>query len=118
MFFFFYVRAGSLEGGAVDDLDIDGELAALVGQDEDTDAAAASVEGTRDLLPQTRLVQDWEAGWTFQACKDEAEMRSYNPADFEVFAVTYSDCDEPWIMCRHKEVESPTKDEMIQVCSA
>lgn len=60
--FFFYVRAGSLEGGAVDDLDIDGELAALVGQDEDTDAAAASVEGTRDLLPQTRLVQDREAG--------------------------------------------------------
>ena len=62
-------------------------------------------------------VQDWEAGWTFQACKDEAEMRSYNPADFEVFEVSYSDCEEPWVMCRHREVQSPTKDEMIQVRS-
>ena len=45
----------------MDDLDVDSELAALVGQDEHTDAAAARVEGTRDLLPQTGLVQDGQA---------------------------------------------------------
>lgn len=51
----------SLQGRAVDDLDVDGELAALVGEDQDADAAAAGVEGPGDLLPQVGLVEDGEA---------------------------------------------------------
>lgn len=44
----------------MDNLDVDGELAALVREDEDANAAAASVEGTVDLLPEVGLVEDTE----------------------------------------------------------
>ena len=71
------------------------------------------------VMPLTEAtVRDWDAGWTFKSCKEEGDMRGLNAADFEVFEVSYSDCDEPWVMCRHKDVESPTKDEMVQVCPA
>ena len=73
-------------------------------------------DGLLPVMASTEAtVQDWEAGWIFQSCKDEAEMRGYSASDFEVFDVSYSDCEEPWTMCRHREVNSPSKDEMIEV---
>lgn len=49
---------GSLQSATVDDLEVDGELAALVGDDEHAHAAAAVVEGLRQAGEQAALVQD------------------------------------------------------------
>lgn len=45
----------------MDDLDVDGELAAVVGKDKDTDAATACVESPGNLLPKVALVEDRQA---------------------------------------------------------
>lgn len=75
-------------------------------------------EGLSAVLGSTESTNDnWEAGWIFESCKTEAEQRGLSASDMEVFNVHYSDCGEPWIMCRHKDVTSPTKEEMIDVCS-
>lgn len=47
-----------LEAGAVDDLHVDRHLATVVGNDEDTDAAAAGLEGLLETAPQAALVND------------------------------------------------------------
>ncbi|RYP64117.1 hypothetical protein DL770_009251 [Monosporascus sp. CRB-9-2] len=58
--------------------------------------------------------ENWGAGWIYESCKSEAQMRGYNPNDIEIFNVFYEDCNEPWIMCRHRGVSSPTKAEMVE----
>lgn len=30
-------------------------------------------------------------------------MELLSPYDMQVFNVTYTDCDEPWVFCRHRE---------------
>lgn len=42
----------------MDDLHVDGHLAAVVGDDQDTDAAAAGLEGLLETVPQAALVND------------------------------------------------------------
>lgn len=73
-------------------------------------------EGLTPYMPaQGAVVSVWDAGWIYESCKSEAEMRGLSPNDIEVFDVLYGDCDEPWVMCRHKAVTSPTRDEMIGI---
>ncbi len=45
----------------MDDLDVDGELAAVVAEDEHANATASGAEGPVDLLPEVGLVEDSEA---------------------------------------------------------
>ncbi|KAJ1323990.1 hypothetical protein MN608_10049 [Microdochium nivale] len=54
-------------------------------------------------MPPTQSHWDqWGAGWIFADCANFARERGQNPADYEVFNVHYTDCSEPWIMCRHR----------------
>src|SRR5690349_10766055 len=47
-----------LEARAVDDLHVDGHLAAVVGDDQDTDAAATRLESLLQTAPEAALVDD------------------------------------------------------------
>lgn len=49
-----------LEAGTVDDLHVDGHLATVVGDDEDTDGAAARLESLLETVPEGALVDDGE----------------------------------------------------------
>lgn len=39
-------------------------------------------------------------------CKAVSEKENYSPYDIEVYDVTYSDCSDKYILCRHNQ--SPT----------
>lgn len=54
-------RETCLQARAVDNLHVNGELAALVVQDEDADAAAAGLESIGQTRPQVGLVNDRQA---------------------------------------------------------
>ncbi|KAL4886637.1 hypothetical protein BJY04DRAFT_178054 [Aspergillus karnatakaensis] len=57
--------------------------------------------------------EQWEFGWLPARCHDVAESwENQDPYDMEVFNVTYEDCAQPWVMCRHKEAQL-TLDQMI-----
>lgn len=51
-----------LQTGAVDDLDVDGELAAGVVEDKDADGATAGLEGAVEAGPEVGLVNDGQVG--------------------------------------------------------
>ena len=53
--------ARRLEARAVHDLEVDGELAAVVVEDLDADAAAAGLKGARETSPEVGLVNDGQA---------------------------------------------------------
>ncbi|KAI9159155.1 Lipase-like protein [Paramyrothecium foliicola] len=55
-----------------------------------------------NLHPTQSNWDQWGAGWTVADCKAFAQRHGYNPADFEIFNVRYTDCDVAWIMCRHR----------------
>jgi len=56
------VCVGCLEAGAVDNLHVDSHLAAIVGDDKDTDGAAARLESLLEAGPEVALVNDREVG--------------------------------------------------------
>ncbi|RYP73352.1 hypothetical protein DL770_007802 [Monosporascus sp. CRB-9-2] len=94
-------------------------LAAAQGQNPVINPELSRQQIWEGLLPhmpaQGAAVHFWEPGWIYESCKHEAEIRGLNPNDIEVFNVHYGDCGEPWIMCRHRAVTSPTRDEMIDI---
>jgi hypothetical protein len=51
-------------------------------------------------------VTHWEKGWLPHDCAYHAETLGYAPADLEAFNLTYPDCDEPWVACRHKDAKT------------
>jgi hypothetical protein len=55
-------RYGGLQRRAVGDLHVDGELAAVVAEDQDADGAAARLESLLETGPQVGLLDDGEAG--------------------------------------------------------
>ncbi|KAL4940480.1 hypothetical protein BDV06DRAFT_224053 [Aspergillus oleicola] len=66
-----------------------------------------------NLPPTPATWEAWEYGWLPARCHDVAEsFENQSPYDMEVYNVTYSDCDKPWIMCRHKDAPL-TLDQMI-----
>ncbi|KAI3327337.1 hypothetical protein HD806DRAFT_550857 [Xylariaceae sp. AK1471] len=44
----------------------------------------------------------WDDDWIPSDCASYTKPEGYSAADFEAFNVTYNDCADPWIMCRHK----------------
>ncbi|KAH9897148.1 hypothetical protein F4778DRAFT_245748 [Xylariomycetidae sp. FL2044] len=61
-------------------------------------------DGLRANLAPTQSTWDqWGEGWIPDDCKWYAEYYGYAANEFEVFNVKYTDCDEAWIMCRHKQ---------------
>ncbi|KFY97590.1 hypothetical protein V500_02006 [Pseudogymnoascus sp. VKM F-4518 (FW-2643)] len=57
-------------------------------------------------MPSTKSThKEWAHGTIPESCA--AQGKNANPplktADFHIFDVRYTDCDEPWIMCRHKD---------------
>ncbi|KAL5339852.1 hypothetical protein BJX70DRAFT_140399 [Aspergillus crustosus] len=65
-----------------------------------------------NLEPTPATYEQWEYGWLPARCHDVAENENQSPYDMEVFNVTYADCDQHWVMCRHKEAQL-TLDQMI-----
>ncbi|KAH8891452.1 putative conidiation-specific protein, partial [Thozetella sp. PMI_491] len=66
-------------------------------------------EGLVKNLPLTPYtVNKWDPGYIPSECKHIAsgEVYSsvkYDPADFEIYDVHYSDCGDPWVFCHHKD---------------
>ena len=69
----------------------------------------------RNTLPEhSYTVTVWASGFVPQACKTEAENNGLSAADMTVLNVTYSDCADPWVVCRHND--SPvSQDEILLV---
>lgn len=60
----------------------------------------------------TNELTQWPDGWIPAWCKKTAQDQKYSPFDVETFSVRYTDCDDPWIMCRVKN-HTITQDDMI-----
>jgi hypothetical protein len=58
------------------------------------------------LPSQTFTLSLWPAGWIPEDCAEYTKNEGYAAADFEAFNVTYGDCSDAWIMCRHKNSTS------------
>ncbi|KAF2640159.1 hypothetical protein P280DRAFT_28484 [Massarina eburnea CBS 473.64] len=43
-------------------------------------------------------------------CKTKFEQMGFPIENIEMFNVTYEDCDEPWVMCRHKDIKVQQND--------
>ncbi|KAL2829044.1 hypothetical protein BJY01DRAFT_228166 [Aspergillus pseudoustus] len=62
------------------------------------------LDGNTAALPTTaHSIAIWSAGWIPQDCKDLGEGEDLSATDFEVYQITYEDCGDPWLVCRHKE---------------
>ncbi|KAK7991687.1 hypothetical protein PG988_000481 [Apiospora saccharicola] len=48
----------------------------------------------------------WASGWIPKPCRDAAVKHGFNPWEMEVYSVKYTDCDEPWTICRHYKDDS------------
>ncbi|KAB8345843.1 hypothetical protein FH972_022898 [Carpinus fangiana] len=53
--------------------------------------------------PTQSTTAGYEAGQIPADCKDRAQAEGHDPADMEVTYVTYTDCADPWVFCRHKD---------------
>ncbi|KAK8115956.1 hypothetical protein PG984_012458 [Apiospora sp. TS-2023a] len=43
----------------------------------------------------------WASGWIPKPCREAAEQHHLNPWEMEVYSVKFTDCDEPWTICRY-----------------
>ncbi|KAL5332412.1 hypothetical protein BJX70DRAFT_407634 [Aspergillus crustosus] len=69
------------------------------------------LEGNEANLPTVASqISQWEAGSIPKDCKDLGEGEDLSAADFEVYDVTYDDCSDPWLICRHKDAEPAIAD--------
>lgn len=70
----------------------------------------------RQYLPQKAFgYTQWAAGWVPQDCYDAATDNGFSPADYAVYDVTYTDCSESWVICRH--TDSPVSADEIFTAS-
>ncbi|KAH8892703.1 hypothetical protein GQ53DRAFT_763832 [Thozetella sp. PMI_491] len=53
------------------------------------------------LNPVQSTLHQWEWGWIPLRCHDTAITEGLSPYDIEVYDVTYSDCPNAWVFCRH-----------------
>jgi hypothetical protein len=73
--------------------------------------------GMRNVMRNTSYtISIWNNNLIPSDCKDLVEGQNFqgsplSGADVEVFNVTYTDCDLPWVMCRHKD--SPGDNDMM-----
>ena len=57
-----------------------------------------------EYLPTKSYTQyQWHPGYIPGGCKNSTKTYHYNPQDIEVYTVTYEDCEDPWVICRHKD---------------
>lgn len=70
-------------------------------------------EGLNDNLelPGNTTWDPWDAGWIPEDCKTITEGAELNPMDVISFNIHYDDCEDPWVMCRHKD--SPIDEQTI-----
>ncbi|KAI9792066.1 MAG: hypothetical protein M1816_003048 [Peltula sp. TS41687] len=65
-------------------------------------------QGLMDYLPSTpSTYTKWPRGWIADDCKSMTEKAGLDPVNVTTYAVTYNDCDTPWILCWHKDSPSP-----------
>ncbi|CBF89557.1 hypothetical protein AN0402.2 [Aspergillus nidulans FGSC A4] len=64
------------------------------------------LEGNANNLPTVNShIAVWPSGYIPKDCQDLGSGEGYNASDFEVYEVTYDDCADPWLFCRHRDVE-------------
>ncbi|KAL3435590.1 hypothetical protein BDV09DRAFT_204020 [Aspergillus tetrazonus] len=64
------------------------------------------LEGNANNLPTVNSqIAGWPNGYIPKDCQDLGSGEGYNASEFEVYEVTYDDCADPWLFCRHKDVE-------------
>ncbi|RDW70674.1 uncharacterized protein DSM5745_08185 [Aspergillus mulundensis] len=65
------------------------------------------LEGNANNLPTVnRQIAIWASGYIPKDCQDLGAGEGYDASEFEVYEVTYDDCADPWLFCRHKDVET------------
>lgn len=57
-----------------------------------------------------------EPGWVPETCFNGVYLDGINGRDIDVYNVTFADCDEPFIVCRHKNTKA-SPDVIFTVCS-
>lgn len=61
-------------------------------------------QGLLDHLAPTQSTHDnWGAGYIPEDCKNLAKSNGFSPFDVTPFNIHYSDCNDVWIFCRHKD---------------
>ncbi len=58
-----------------------------------------------DLPKRSWNYRKWSRRWIPKSCLEEAELNKLAGSDFVVRDVWYEDCEAPWTICRHKNVE-------------
>ncbi|KAI9150328.1 Conidiation-specific protein 13 [Paramyrothecium foliicola] len=48
-------------------------------------------------------VSEWAPGWVPSTCFEHNWLSSLQAKDFVVYNITYDDCSEPFVLCRHKD---------------
>jgi hypothetical protein len=59
---------------------------------------ALSVNGTVGFT-----ISEWAPGWVPSTCFQHEWLSSLEAKDFVVYNITYDDCSEPFVLCRHKD---------------
>ena len=54
-----------------------------------------------------RQAKKWNDAWISSDCKTLAETHNFSVSDIETYNVHYDDCDQPWILCHHKNSPDP-----------
>ncbi|KAL4989483.1 hypothetical protein BDW68DRAFT_67172 [Aspergillus falconensis] len=64
------------------------------------------LEGNANSLPTVdSQIAVWASGYIPKDCQDLGSGEGYDASEFEVYEVTYDDCSDPWLFCRHRDVE-------------
>lgn len=90
-----------------------GQLAALTFAAQLQNAPlSSSLDYLHDALVEylplpTATVVRWSPGWIPVDCQSVAYAKKFFEIDIEVYDVHYTDCDAPWILCRHKDSPNP-----------
>ncbi|KAL6237117.1 hypothetical protein BDW75DRAFT_238578 [Aspergillus navahoensis] len=64
------------------------------------------LDGNANSLPTVNSqIAVWASGYIPKDCQDLGSDEGYDASEFEVYEVTYDDCGDPWLFCRHKDVK-------------
>ncbi|KAL8661210.1 MAG: hypothetical protein Q9202_005812 [Teloschistes flavicans] len=56
-----------------------------------------------NLHAPANALDQWPPGSLPQACADETSTSGLNPADLTTYSIHYTDCEQPWVVCTHKD---------------
>ncbi|KAI4192277.1 MAG: hypothetical protein LQ350_008677 [Teloschistes chrysophthalmus] len=58
-----------------------------------------------NLHAPSSSVDAWGPGWIPQHCRDWVKYGGYDEKDITTYNIHYSDCEQPWVVCQHKDTK-------------